>query len=193
MFLSAWVQRKESQTKLKRNFACSAPISVCSQSKYSTRCEGLSGFSSRMRYCYIHFYLSSDYCHTIRGSVRMVLYQEGSKGSCSGPGKFCFLSALDSRRLPMTFLVPRLPFMETETSHLYLTILGCTLQWYKSLIFSPKPSLLKPIKKESASAHSSVVSSSKRLWCLCRIHLGCKDVTYKCLWLIPINMHVCHL
>lgn len=35
---------------------CSAPNSVCSysQSKHSTRCKGLFGFSSRMRYYYIH-------------------------------------------------------------------------------------------------------------------------------------------
>lgn len=62
------------------------------------------------------------------------------------PVKFCCLSAQNSVRLPMTFLVPRIQFMETENSHLYLSILGGTLQWYKSLIFSPKPYLFKPIK-----------------------------------------------
>lgn len=62
------------------------------------------------------------------------------------PVKFCCLSAQNSVRLPMTFLVSRIQFMETGISHLYLGILGGTLQWYKSLIFSPKPYLFKPIK-----------------------------------------------
>lgn len=59
--------------------------------------------------------------------------------------KFCFL-AWNSRRLPMTLLIPQIQFIETEISHLHLDILGGTLQWYKSLIFSPKPYLFKPIK-----------------------------------------------
>lgn len=48
MFIFARVQ--ESETKLKRNFAWSAPNSACSQSKRSIQCKGLFGFSSRIRY-----------------------------------------------------------------------------------------------------------------------------------------------
>lgn len=147
MFILAWVQRKESETKLKRKFACSAPNSVCSQSKYSTRCKGLFGFFSRRRCYYIYFYLTSDCCYIIR--------KEESEQFCTKKqrkllraSKVSLLVSLGEQRLPMTFLVPRLQFMETETSHLHLTILGCTLQWHKSLIFSPKPALLKPIKSK---------------------------------------------
>lgn len=66
-------ERMWNQTEEK--FTCSAPNSVCSQSKHSRRCKSLFGFPSRMRYYYIHLYLTPDYWYLIR--------KEGSEQFCT--------------------------------------------------------------------------------------------------------------